>query len=986
MEEKDAARRRELQREFSANLRGDVRFDPFSRALYSTDASNHRIEPLGVVVPRSGDEVSAAVSTAAELDVPVLARGGGTSLAGQSIGHAVILDCSKHLDRIHRIDPDSRVAEVGPGVSCDQLNTAAAMYGLKYGPDPASADRATFGGMIGNNATGAHSIQYGMTADHVLDLDVTLADGSEANLGPQTPEGFRAKGSTRSLEGQIYRTVSRLRDGASSAIEANWPRTWRRASGYSLNYLTGYTPGRPPAWALKGQPYPPHDGYNLAPLLCGSEGTLAVIRKATVRLVPRPAAQVLVVLTFDSVAEAAARTPYLLEQRPSAVELLPRALLERARGVPAYARKLTFVDDIPAALLVVEFSADSVEEARALAQPLVGEGRTLESSEAQSDLWEVRKAGLGLLMSVPGDVKPITFIEDVAVPVEELADYVRRAEEILDDHGTTAEWYAHASAGCLHLRPMINLKTVQGVRQMRGIAEAVAEEVLALRGSLSGEHGDGISHTEFTERLYGPELMQSFIELKRAFDPQGILNPGKVVPSERAEPPRLDRQLRYGGEYKTIPVTTEFAHRREGSLAGAVEACTGLGVCRKSDGVMCPSYQATRDENDLTRGRANALRAALSGALPASALTSEGMRRIFDLCLECKGCKAECPTAVDIARVKAEFLALYQEEHGLPLRSRLFGEIHQLSSWLKPVAPLVNWMGGTAPMRWAQEQLLGVARQRQLPPFQRRAFLDDWHFNAPSTVEKNLVVLFVDTYTNYHHPELGWAACQVLGAAGWKVLVERQQVCCGRPMISKGMLARARHMAEHNLAALADHARQGIPIVGLEPSCLLTLRDEYLEFFPDDERAQVVAGQSYLLEEFLTAEWDGERPLDSLHFSAEEAGAVWIHTHCHAKAATGGGPTLEMLGAAGYRVTEIDSGCCGMAGSFGFEAEHYDVSMQVGELSVLPAARRAEEEGAQIGAHGTSCRTQIHDGAGGRAVHPVLLLKDRLVTGDRAGA
>ncbi len=958
-------------------LEGETRFDPFSRALYSTDASNHRIEPIGVVLPRTEGEISAAVSTAAELDVPILPRGGGTSLAGQAIGQAVILDCSKYLDSIHLISPEEGIAEVEPGVSCEQLNAAAAAHGLMYGPDPASADRATFGGMIGNNATGAHSIRYGMTADHVLALDVTLADGSEVTFGPQSETSLAAKMRANSLEGRIYRTAGRLRLEAKELVEKNWPKTWRRASGYSLNYLTGYSPGRPPAWFAPELLYPPHDGRNLAPVLCGSEGTLAVIRRARLRLVPRPAAKALVVLSFDSVAQAAERTPSLLSYGPAAVELLPRALLERARGVPAYARRLTFVEEIPEALLVVEFAGESEEAVLARAESITGEGRLLASAEAQNDLWEVRKAGLGLLMSVPGDVKPITFIEDVAVPVEELASYVGKVERILEVHGTTAEWYAHASAGCLHLRPMINLKTAEGVAQMRGIAEAVAQEVLRLGGSLSGEHGDGFSHTEFSERLFGPELMQAFSELKEAFDPQGILNPGKVLPSERAEPPRLDRHLRYGNEYQTIPLETHFAHRREGSLAGAVEACTGLGVCRKTTGVMCPSYRATRDEADLTRGRANALRAALSGSLPRSALTSEALYKIFDLCLECKGCKAECPTAVDIARVKAEFLSLYHQEHGLPLRSRLFGEIHALSRRARPVAPVVNWLAGMPAVRWAQETFLGIARQRQLPRFQSTSLLDGWQREQRGEGERP-VVLFVDTYTNYHHAELGRAAREVLQAAGYEVRVERQQGCCGRPLISKGMLGRARAVAERNVAALAVYAQQGIPIVGLEPSCLLTLRDEYLEFFPSDERAEALATNSFLLEEFLMQQVDGFRPIDNMHFRQGRAGEVWVHTHCHAKAATGGEAAVNVLKAAGFAVSEVDSGCCGMAGSFGYEAEHYGLSVEIGELSVLPAARRAASEGAKMCAHGVSCRTQIQDGAGVMAEHPALLLRERL--------
>lgn len=968
--------RLEMQRAFEAHLESEVRFDAFSRALYSTDASNHRIEPLGIVIPRHPDEINAAVETAQELNVPVLPRGGGTSLAGQAVGPFVILDCSKHLNEILEIDPEPGSAWVQPGVVCSDLNRRAGRHGLMFGPDPASANRATFGGMIGNNATGAHSIRYGMTADHVRELEVVLSDGATARFAQEDPGSFARKCRSQNLLGTIHRAAERIRADHRETVADEWPRTWRRSSGYSLNYLMPFSPGKPSGWYRGHSPYPPHDGYNLAPVLCGSEGTLAITRKALINLVEVPQTSLLVVLTFDSAMAAAEATPEIVDTAPAAVELLPRALLERAREVPTYARKLTFIDEIPEALLVVEYAGDSRAALLEQAGGWMERGRVLESSDAQADLWEVRKAGLGLLMSVPGDVKPITFIEDVAVPVERLSEYVRRVETILSDNGTTAEWYAHASAGCLHLRPLINLKTARGVDQMRSIANAVADLVIGMGGALSGEHGDGWSHSEFNQRLFGPALTQSFHELKRAFDPQHLLNPGKIIPSTRAPEPRLDARLRYGPDYQTIEIDTHFAHRRESSLAGAVEACTGLGVCRKSDGVMCPSYQATRDEADLTRGRANALRSALSGALPKEALTSEGLHQIFDLCLECKGCKAECPTAVDIARVKAEFLAHYQAEHGVPLRSRLFAEIRALSGLARPIAPLLRALASTGVARRLQEKVLGVARQRRMPPFQAVTFesrlhdLDDAEDGPP-------VVLFLDTYTNYHEPELGLAAVRVLRALGHRVIVETKQACCGRPMISKGLLGRAKNSADKNLEVLGAYAVRGTPIIGLEPSCILTLRDEYLEFFPDDPRAQALADGSYLLEEYLMgADQDGRPRLDGLPLQEAGAGEVLLHVHCHAKSLVGAGPTRDMLQSAGYDVTVLDSGCCGMAGSFGYEVEHYSVSQQIGELVLFPAVRAAN--GRRVATHGTSCRTQIHDGTGVEAKHPVQLLAEQL--------
>jgi FAD/FMN-containing dehydrogenase/Fe-S oxidoreductase len=973
----DAVEAADLQRAFQADLRGEARFDPLSRTLYSTDASNHRIQPLGVVIPRVEEDLFAIVERAAELDVPLIPRGGGTGLAGQTLGRAVIVDVSKHLNKIHHIDPEAMLAEVDPGVVCAVLNRTAGRHGIQYGPDPASADRATVGGMLGNNATGAHSIRYGMSSDNVISLDVVLSDSSAATFGSmEVPDALRKAGQDN-LEGRVYRTALDLREAYADEIARRWPHTWRRASGYGLNYLTGYTPSEPPAWYAAPDPYPPADGFNLARVLCGSEGTLALTRRARLRLVPKPKHTLLAVLTFDSVVQAAQRTPGILETEPSAVELLPYTLMERARSVPGYARHLTFVDEIPEALLVVEFAGEDPKALEAAAAQLGPGTKLLRTPEAQNDLWTVRKAGLGLLMSVPGDTKPITFIEDVAVPVEKLAAYVQEVDRILDAEGTYAEWYAHASAGCLHLRPMINLKTAEGVHQMRSIADAVGDLVIAMQGTMSGEHGDGFSHTEFNKRLFGPQLTQAFQELKSAFDPQRRFNPAKVVLFDDDEPPALHHSLRYGPEYGTVKLTTHFAHRREGSLAGAVEACTGLGVCRKDDGVMCPSYQATRDELHLTRGRANALRAAMSGALPPEMLTGERMHEVFDLCLECKGCKAECPTAVDMARIKAEFLAMYQAEHGVSLRSRLFGGIHNMSALAAPVGELVTAVSVWGSSRWMLEKILGISRHRRLPPFVRRGFTRRFSPKAGDFTGQP-VLLFVDTYSEYNYPGIAEAAVKVLRAAGCEVLVERQQGCCGRPMISKGLLSKARRLAEHNLEVLAPYAERGIPIVGLEPSCVSAIKDEYLEFFPQDPRAQALAGGTHMIEAFLTQQDpEGTSPVEKLAFRKKLPG-LDVHVHCHAKALFGSKATLDMLRASGAEVSEISSGCCGMAGSFGYEVEHYDVSMAVGGLKLFPAVRASAEGGRLVLAHGMSCRTQIHDGTDVTAAHPIQWLAEAL--------
>jgi FAD/FMN-containing dehydrogenase/Fe-S oxidoreductase len=970
----------DLQRHLKSRMAGEVQFDPITLAQYSTDASNHLIEPLGVVLPRSADDLSAALETAAEFEVPVLPRGAGTSLGGQAVGRALIMDCSRYLNQIHRIDPLAQTAEVGPGVVFATLNTMAAKQGLMFGPDPASGDRATLGGMIGNNATGAHSIRYGMTGDHILEADVVLSDGSQTRFSSLSFDEARRKASGSDLESKIYKGALEIREQYAEAIRERWPRTWRRASGYGLHYLTGHAKTVPPVWFLGESRYPPDRGFNLAPLLSGSEGTLAVLHRATLRLVPKPKHTLLVIVPFDSTAEACDGVPAILEIDPAAIELIPREMLERARQIPAYARRLGFVETIPETLMVVELAGDDPAALRSAAGSLPRNGSVLESAETQADLWAVRKAGLGLLLSVPGDTKPITFIEDVAVPVEHLGEYVREMDRIMASEGTHGEWYAHASAGCLHLRPMVNLKTQRGVRQVRTIAEAAVDLVVRMKGSVSGEHGDGLSHTEFNERLYGKEVMRAFRQLKESFDPESRLNPGKVVPDVRPGAPvhGIDRELRFGPAYSTVPLETVFAYRREGDLAHAVESCSGLGVCRKTDGVMCPSYQATREEIHSTRGRANALRSALSGRLPASALKSDEMSAVLDLCLECKGCKAECPTAVDMARVKAEFLNMYQAEHGVPLRSRVFGEIAAISRLTTPVAGLVNITAATRPMRWLMEKMVGISRRRTLPKFASRPLRTAARSRTQSTGGERRIVLFADTFTDLNTPELGLAAIKVLEAAGCSVEIVPRQGCCGRPMVSKGLLQRAKQAAAHNIEVLYPYAEKGIPIVGLEPSCLLMLRDEYLEFFPDDPRAATVASAARLVEEFLTEpDGEGRRPLDRLRFERRPKSVIF-HGHCHAKALVGSRPMLEMLQAVAENVEEIDSGCCGMAGSFGYEAEHYVLSMQIGELRLFPAIRQAAGKGITFAAAGTSCRTQIYDGTGIRARHPVQIVAESI--------
>lgn len=970
----------ELQREIQAALRqrmkGEVSFNPYTRVLYSTDGSIYQIDPLGVAFPQHDEDLFAIVEVAANFKVPIVPRGAGTSLAGQVLGQGLVVDCSRHLNKILDLDPEQGTAWVEPGVVCAALNRATREYHLMFGTEPSSSDRASMGGIMGNNATGAHSIRYGMSADHLVAADVVLSDGSGARFETLSEDQVKRQAHSNSLTGRIVATALDMRQWYTDLIQHKWPKTWRRASGYNLDYLTGYTIA-PPTWHLSPAQHLP-GGLNLAPLLAGSEGTLALFRKLEVNLVRRPAHKILVILGYDSVAEACDASPELLELHPYAIELIPASILDRALTIPAYSRKLSWLRERKEALLAVEFDGETEAQAVRNAAALKGSGQLLRSPEGQAEFWAIRKAGLGLLLSLPGDTKPITFIEDLSVPVESLGAFVREVDAILAHHGTHGEWYGHASAGCVHLRPLMNLKTSHGVTSMRDIAESVAKQVTIIGGALSGEHGDGLSRTEFNALLFGSELMGAFRDLKIAFDPHNRFNPGKIVCLEESAPPLMDQNLRYGPSYVTVALDTQFAFRREGDLAHAVEDCVGAGVCRKEDGLMCPSYQATRREQDLTRGRANALRAALSGALPPGSLTSRELYEIFDLCLECKGCKAECPTGVDIARVKAEFLAFYQAEHGLPLRSKLFGEIHTIARLAQPFAGIVNTLNRSLPMRWFLERFVGISRERKLPAFRSQGFRH-WFQRRNRKGDGDSVVLFVDTYSESMVPEIGRAAVEVLEAAGYRIILCKKQECCGRPMISKGMLSRARRVAAKNLELLAPYAAKGLPILGLEPSCILTLRDEYLEFFPQDSRAEMVASQALLIEEFLAMPGaDGSRPIDRL--SLRPHSIPWLlHGHCYAKALVGIHPTLEMLRASRGELDEIPSGCCGMAGSFGYEVEHTKLSYMIGELKLFPAVRKGLGQNAQILTHGFSCRTQIHDGTGADSLHPIQALAACLI-------
>jgi len=947
---------RDLARELERRVEGDVRFDRYTRLLYATDASMYEIEPIGVVLPRSKNDVQAAVQVGAQWEVPILPRGGGTSLAGQTVGRAVVLDFSKYMNRVLDMDGEGRWCRVQPGLVQDELNLRVRPMGLLFGPDTSTSNRATLGGMIGNNSAGIHSIAYGKTVDHVLELTAILSDGSEVVMGDLGPGDLAQKCRQQDLEGALYREVSNVAAEHREEILGRYPKILRRVSGYNLDEF------------VKPQP------FNLSRLVVGSEGTLASVVEARVRLVPSPRFVALDVIHFRQVQDALEASPLIVETGPYAVELLERQILNLARNNLLQSKRLGFIQGDPGAILIVEVAGDTEGEVRDKIQKLeamrvraaIGTDavQAFQPEEVRR-IWAVRKEGLGLLLGMKGDKKPIAFVEDTAVSPEKLPAFIQGFREIVKRHGVEAGYYGHCSVGCLHIRPFINLRESGGIAAMTGIANEIADLVLACGGALSGEHGDGLARSHFNEKLFGRAIYGAFRRIKEAFDAKGIMNPGKIV-----DAPPMTESLRINPSYGTWEPQTTLDFSSQGGFAAAVEMCNGTGACRKTiGGTMCPSYMATRDEEHSTRGRANALRAVLSGKLPREEFTGRGLYDILDLCLECKACRAECPSNVDMAKLKYEVLSAYHRAHGLPLRNRLFGRIDRINRWGSRLAPFSNWVLRRRANRYLLDALAGIDRRRPLPAFAAESFAAWFRNRSPRAGgSAGQVVLLADTFNNFNTPHVAMDATRFLERLGLQVIVP-QSLCCGRPLISKGMLGEARSRAAGNLKTLAPFARQGVPILGLEPSCLLTLRDEYPDLIPGEE-ATVVARQSLLLEEYLMR----QREAGKLKLTLRQgAGKVLFQGHCHHKALADTEATVATLRWAGYDVEEVDAGCCGMAGAFGYEKGHYDLSVAIGNQRLAPAVRGAGAA-VEIAADGISCRQQIRHLTGREARHPVELL------------
>jgi FAD/FMN-containing dehydrogenase/Fe-S oxidoreductase len=994
-----------LEGRLRRETRGEVLFDPASRGRYATDASIYQIMPVGVLVPRSEDDVTTALDIARDLHVPVLPRGAGTSQCGQTTGAALVIDGSKCLNGILEVDPSALTAKVQPGIVLDHLNASLRKHNLWFPVDVSTSAQATLGGMAGNNSCGSRSIAYGNMVHNVLGASAWLADGSLLDFGRVDQL------SGRSLS--IANFVRSLAERHRSDIEAHWPKVLRRVAGYNLDIFHNQNE----------RPYTNDGSVNLAHLLIGSEGTLGLTRSLTLQLAPLPGKRALGIVNFPTFRASMAAAQHIVKLGPTAVELVDRIMIELALANPSFRPTMqTALLGQPAAILLVEFAGDDAAELAGKVKQLVAlmgdlglPGSVVEmlDASAQKNLWEVRKAGLNVMMSVKGDGKPVSFIEDCAVPLEHLADYTDALNEVFARHGTHGTFYAHASVGTLHVRPILDMRQDGpngGAARMRAIAEEASALVRKYRGAYSGEHGDGLCRGEWIAWQFGPAITEAFREIKQHLDPEGLFNPGKIIDPPKMDDPSLFRFAPPSAPqpYRVAPLRPFLDWSRwnvqndpvteattapgtggdpSGGLAKAVEMCNNNGHCRKFDaGTMCPSYRVTRDEQHVTRGRANTLRLALSGQLGKDNFTSPAVRDAMDLCVGCKGCKRECPTGVDMARMKIEFTAHYKARHGHTLRDKLVGNLPAYAdvasrwSWL---ANLRNSVPGAAALT---EKLLSFASARQLPKWRRDTF---WRTQgsfpfatatdtlAAAARGDKVAVLFVDTFNGTFETENALAAARVLAAAGYTLHAAQKaggHLCCGRTYLSAGMVEQARETARELINTLAPFARQGVPIVGLEPSCLLTLRDEAL-VLGLGEAATTVAANALLFEEFIAREMKAQRFTLALK---PAPGPLLVHGHCHQKAFGAVSPILDVLRLIpGAKPELIETSCCGMAGSFGYEAEHHAVSLQMAEAALLPAIRRAPD--AIVVADGTSCRHQIADGAQREALHVARLLEQLLI-------
>jgi len=953
-----------FQKDLQTGFKGEVYSDRMSRYLYSTDASLYRIQPLGVAVPRDEEDVEHAVRTAVRHRVPLLPRGAGTSLAGQTVCEGLVLDFSKHMTRILEFNPEEKWVRVQPGIVLDQLNSFLEPHHLFFAPDVATSSRANIGGMIGNNSSGVRSVRYGKTVDHVQEVKAVLASGISVQLGRVEGPPLEKKVRLTNHEGRIYAGILEITEKHRDLIRKKFPSVMRRVSGYNLDLVR------------EG------DGLNLSRLIVGSEGTLAIVTEARLRLEPIPAARIVLVLHYSDLFKAIRSVPQILLHDPTAVEVLDEYGLSLAEDNPAVSFLLhRFIRGRPKAVLIVEFSADDEEgltekAARLESDPTiareVGYIHKARTPENQAAVWQVRKNALGVMLGIKGDFKPLPFIEDSCVPVEHLAEYVAEIKKICERFDRRLALYAHASVGVIHLRPLLNLKQKQDVEILQAISEEAFKLVVGYRGSWSGEHGDGLVRSYKLREFFGDTLYEALRQVKFLFDPEHLLNPGKII-----DPPPMTENLRIHPGYRTRFPRTFYRFEEEGGFDRAIEMCTGVGQCRKTlSGTMCPSFMVTGDEEHSTRGRANALRAIIAGELGTERFSSDRLYRVLDLCVECKACKSECPSSVDMAKMKAEFLAHYYREKGLPLRKRLIGETYRMAKAASHAPRLVNSILRSPINRLLLEKIAGFDRRR-IPPLYSNETWTAWFSkrtgSEPARGSRGPIILFADTFSEFYQPSIGKSAVRILEKMGFEV-VPGVAGCCGRPLISAGMLERAKAQGAQVIRRLGDMLPD-VPIVVLEPSCYSTFKDDYPDLMDDREQTRKVVDRIISFEELL--ELDELESVRKNLFAATDT-RILLHGHCQQKAILGSELTVRMLSTIpGAEVQEIPAGCCGMAGSFGYEKEHYEISEKMARRHLIPAISEASPD-VEIAVSGFSCRSQVRHFIDRHVLHPVEILARHL--------
>lgn len=951
-----------LFQDLKKNIRGTCRFDTLSKKIYSVDASIYEVEPLGIIIPLDKEDVLTALQIAAQHKVPITPRGAATGITGSCLGYGLILDMAQNLNQILEINIDKEYAICQPGVVQDRLNEALAPHGYRLGPDTSTGNRATLGGMTANNSAGARSLRYGAMVQHVDTLEIALASGHLITTTPLTESQWLDKCRQNNIEALIYQELTDIRNNYADAISQHFPKIPRRVSGYNLDHLI--------------KPFP----LNLSQLIVGSEGTLGLITEIKVGIAKKPRHTSLCIIHTENMIKDLHAIEAMLAHQPIALEMIDEKILTAARLSPTVKQKLQWLSGNPQAVFVAEFEGASPQEVESKVAKFAAQMKRehigyahiiLQDASHQQDVWDVRKAGLGLLLSKRSYSRAIAFIEDITIGPHQLPDFLDEFCQYLKSLGKEAGIYGHIGSGCMHIRPYIDLRQPTEIHTMKKIMDDVSSMVLRYGGALSGEHGDGLIRSWLNEKMFGKEVYTAFKKVKNAFDPHNLMNPGKIV-----DGPPLEQNLRLNPQsvHATIPTFLDFT--AEGGIELAADLCNGNGQCRKKENVMCPSFQASNDEYQTTRARAQSLRAVIHGKLPLEEFSGQALYDVLDLCIECKGCKRECPSQVDMAKMKSEFLYQYQEKHGYSLRNRLFAHLPTLNKFMSPFATLFNAMVNS-PLAKPFLSLLGISTRRSLPTLAKQPF-SKWFALQKQTPKIKKLVIFNDTYTEYNHPEIGQAAFKVLSALNYEIILAHGQ-CCGRPLISKGLLPEAQTYARKVTTALHPYAHQNLPIIMLEPSCFSAIIDDYKGLLGKDptasENLKSVINCTQSLDQFLEKHIvDGKLPLPFIERESE----VLVHGHCHQKALVGTQATLEVLKAVpGFHVKEIASGCCGVAGAFGYEKEHYEFSLKIGELRLLPTIRQAPSN-AIIVASGMSCRCQIDHGTSHKALHLAEALANRL--------